>query len=157
MNLISYSEEQTKNIACELVRKYQQILSKKCLIFALEGELGTGKTIFAKGVAKALGIKKIIRSPSFIIEKEFPYSINDLGGKFYHLDLWRMESEDEVAKLKIEDLIKPGNVILIEWAEKMTAMLEKLRDFRKVVLFSVKLSYLKRSLRKIEVKLFAEK
>jgi len=147
----SKSEEQTKKIAAELVNKFKNQLTKKCLIFALEGELGTGKTIFAKGVAEALGIKKIIRSPSFIIQREFPYTLGDLNGKFYHIDLWRMENEKEVAKLKIEDLTKSGNVVLIEWAEKMGILSEKFKKMLDVIFLYIKIFHEGENERRLEV------
>lgn len=138
--MISTSEKQTKKIARQLVEKYQNLLKNKCLIFALEGELGAGKTIFAKGVAEALGIKKVIRSPSFIIQREFPYKLENVSGNFFHIDLWRMESGAEVEKLKIQELIKSGNVILIEWAEKMG---EKKMIFKKknIILVKIKIKF----------------
>lgn len=150
--IVSDSERKTKKIAFDLVNNFQGQLSKKCLIFALEGDLGAGKTVFAKGVAEALGIKKIVRSPSFIIQREFPYEFGKVKGKFYHMDLWRMESEAEVEKLKIKELIKSGNVILIEWAEKTVWMLEKLKNNQQAVLLSIKISHLKNTSRKIEIK-----
>lgn len=149
--MISTSERQTKEIAAQLVKKYKNLLENKCLIFALEGDLGAGKTIFAKGVAEALGIKKVICSPSFIIQREFPFNFENINGNFVHIDLWRMESEEEVEKLKVEELIKPGNVILVEWAEKMVRMLEKLKNNQQIVLLSIKMSHLKNTFRKIEI------
>ena len=148
---ISSSETQTKKIAAELVEKYAGLLKDKCLIFALEGDLGTGKTVFAKGVAEALGIKKVIRSPSFIIQREFSYQLDDISGNFVHIDLWRMENELEVEKLKIGEVVMPGNVILIEWAEKMAAELKRFAKNKQKVSFSVKISYLKNTFRKIEI------
>lgn len=149
--MISDSEKQTRLIAAGLIKKYQHELTTKCLIFTLQGDLGSGKTVFAKGVAEALGIKKIIRSPSFIIQREFPYQNKGVKGNFVHLDLWRTGSETEVKKLKIEDSIKPGNVILIEWAEKMGTILNKLIDLNSVIITSVKISHLKETSRKIEI------
>jgi len=148
---LSSSENKTRNLAKKLIGLNKNQLSKKCLIFALEGDLGTGKTIFAKGVAEALGIKKVIRSPSFIIQREFPYTLNDASGKFFHIDLWRMESEREVEKLKIEELIIPGNVILIEWAEKMGKLTKNIFDFKKVLIIRLKITFFTENQRKIEI------
>lgn len=148
--MISTSEIETKKIANQLLDKYKKELEDKCLIFALEGDLGSGKTIFAKGVAEALGIKKVIRSPSFIIQREFPYKIDNLNGNFVHIDLWRMENEREVEKLKIEGLVKPGNVVLIEWAEKMGSLLNKITKIENSLVLRVKLRYINEKTRKIE-------
>ncbi|HNP89236.1 MAG TPA: tRNA (adenosine(37)-N6)-threonylcarbamoyltransferase complex ATPase subunit type 1 TsaE [Candidatus Woesebacteria bacterium] len=149
--MISDSEKQTRLIAAGLVKKYRRELKAKCLIFTLRGDLGSGKTVFAKGVAEALGIKKIIRSPSFIIKREFSFGIDKVKGNFVHFDLWRMESEEEVRKLKIEDSIKPGNVILIEWAEKTSRLLKKILSDKETVVFTIKISETKENFRKIRI------
>jgi len=149
--MISDSEKQTRLIAAGLIKKYRRELKAKCLIFTLRGDLGSGKTVFAKGVAEALGIKKIIRSPSFIIQREFSYENEGVKGNFVHLDLWRMESKAEVKKLKIENSIKPGNVILIEWAEKMGAIAEKLNGLNEAKIIAVKIGFVDETKRKLEI------
>ena len=148
--MISNSEKQTKKIAAELVKKNVNLLKEKCLVIALEGDLGAGKTVFAKGVAEALGIKKVIRSPSFIIQREFPYQLEIIGGNFVHIDLWRIGSEEEVKKLRIEESIKPGNVILIEWAEKMG---DREIIFRKknIILIKIKISSVNETTRNFQL------
>lgn len=151
MILISYSEKETKKFAADLIKEFQNQLNKKCLILALEGELGIGKTVFAKGVAEALGIKKVVRSPSFIIEREFPYKLFKISGKFVHIDLWRIESEKEIEKLKIERHFQPGNVILIEWAEKIKKFLSQIKKRSTVVVVLVRLIYVDEKARKIEI------
>jgi tRNA threonylcarbamoyl adenosine modification protein YjeE len=150
--MISNSEGKTKRIAAKFVEKYKSQLRQKCLIFALEGDLGVGKTIFAKGVAEALGIKKVIRSPSFIIQREFPYKVDGFGGNFIHIDLWRMESGLEVKKLKIEELIKPSNVILIEWAEKIGDLWPKLLGERKTLVLYIKINHIDKQKRELNIK-----
>jgi len=149
--MISDSEKQTCLIAAGLIKKYQHESATKCLILALRGDLGSGKTVFAKGVAEALGIKKIIRSPSFIIQREFSFEIDKVKGNFVHFDLWRMESEEEVKKLKIEDSIKPGNVILIEWAEKMGTIAERLNGLNEAKVITVKIGFIDEIKRKLEI------
>ena len=150
--MISNSEKQTKKIAQELIEKYKNYLEEKCLILALEGDLGTGKTVFAKGAAEALGIKKVIRSPSFIIMREFPYALRTSKGKFYHLDLWRMESEKEILSLRIRDLIKPENILVIEWAEKMAKLWPKILNRQKNLLVKIEIKSVGRSKREIEIR-----
>lgn len=93
-------------------------------LLALTGELGSGKTTFAQGLAKGLGIKQRIISPTFILMRKY-----DLGSKnFYHVDLYRLEDnvEREVRNLGIEEIWDdPKNIIVIEWAEKIKNMLPK--------------------------------
>jgi len=95
-----------------------------CLLFALQGQLGAGKTQFAKGLAQALAIKANISSPTFNLIKEYPFDHHT----FYHLDTWRLEKGEELLDLGLEKMIKPGNVIAIEWLQKVRGILEKLEQ-----------------------------
>ncbi len=81
-------------------------------VILLYGELGAGKTTFAKELGNALGITDEIDSPSFILLKEYHTGMLPL----YHLDLYRMKEEDELMDLGIFDMIESG-VTLIEWPE----------------------------------------
>ena len=76
----------------------------------LEGELGAGKTTFTKGLAKALGVEDEVTSPTFTIMNQY------LGGKYplYHLDMYRIEKEEDIYELGVEDEIDNG-VTIIEW------------------------------------------
>lgn len=99
-------------------------------VIALYGELGSGKTTFVQGLAKELGIKKII-SPTFIIVRSYKirFKIYDLRIKnFYHIDLYRVESSKDIEELGIKELINdPENIVVIEWAERMKNLLPKER------------------------------
>lgn len=81
-------------------------------VLSLFGELGSGKTFFAKALGTFLGIGDEIDSPSFVIFKEYHC------GRFplYHLDLYRLTSEDELLDLGLLDMIETG-ITLIEWPE----------------------------------------
>ena len=76
----------------------------------LEGELGAGKTTFTKGLAKALGVEDEVTSPTFTIMNQY------LGGKYplYHLDMYRIEKEEDIYELGVEDEIDNG-ITIIEW------------------------------------------
>lgn len=93
-------------------------------ILALSGELGSGKTTFVQGLAKGLGIKQRIISPTFILVRKY-----DLGSKnFYHIDLYRLETgiDREVRNLGIEEIWdNPENIVAIEWAEKIKKIVPK--------------------------------
>ncbi len=119
--IFSKSEKQTKKIGQILG---QEILKQKqTIILALVGELGAGKTTFLKGLAKGLGIKKTIISPTFLIFKEYP--INKQR-KFYHFDCYRLKSKKELFSLGFEDIINQKKaVIAIEWAKKFLKYLPK--------------------------------
>ena len=82
----------------------------------LEGELGMGKTVFARGIAAGLGIApEEVCSPSFTLIQEYG------GGRLrlYHIDLYRIEQADELATLGIEDLLSSGAVVVVEWGERL--------------------------------------
>ncbi len=108
--LFSLSPKETFNIAKSLSAKL-----KGGELIILEGELGMGKTVFAKGIAAGLGIDpNDITSPSFLI-------INEHQGrlKLYHIDLYRLKDAREMEDLGIRDLLEIGAVIVIEWGERL--------------------------------------
>lgn len=91
-------------------------------VVALHGDLGAGKTTFTQGIAKGLGIKKRIISPTFVIVRS--YKIKN----FYHIDLYRTESKNDIEGLGIEEILKnPENIVVIEWAERLGNLLPKKR------------------------------
>jgi len=96
--------------------------------FALQGELGSGKTTFVKGLAKGLGVEQRIISPTFIIMRKYdiPLVHQPKGIKhFYHIDLYRLEGavESELINIGAPDIWgKKQNVVAVEWAEKVTGM-----------------------------------
>lgn len=133
MIFISKSEKDTQKIASKLALKYQN-----GAVIALSGNLGAGKTTFAQGFTKGLGIKNKIISPTFVLIKEYslPQNIKDQtclpAGRFYHIDLYRLKNQQEIENLGLNDLfINPKNIILIEWAEKLTN-LSKSKKFIKI-------------------------
>ena len=91
----------------------QNIESEKFpnMVICLNGELGTGKTVFVKGFAGALGIKDPITSPTFNIVKEY------LNGELplYHMDVYRLE--DNKDNIGLTDYFNKGGVTIIEWAD----------------------------------------
>lgn len=93
-------------------------------IVALYGDLGSGKTTFVQGLARRLGIKKRIISPTFVIVRTYKIGFNN----FYHIDLYRIESEKDIEGLGIGEIMNdPKSVVVIEWAEKMKDLLPKKR------------------------------
>lgn len=90
------------------------------MIICLDGELGSGKTIFTKGIANALGIDQNITSPTFTIIKEYEGEL-----PLYHMDVYRLNGN--VEGIGIEEYFKKDGVVVIEWAETIKEILPKER------------------------------
>lgn len=88
-------------------------------IFLLNGDLGTGKTVFAQGFAKGLGIEDYVNSPTFTIMKEY----DDGRLPLYHFDVYRIGSPEEMYDLDYEEYLYGEGVCLIEWAELIEELL----------------------------------
>ena len=89
-------------------------------VVALVGELGAGKTQFIKGLAAGAGVGKptYVSSPSFTLINEYPGKV-----PFYHIDLFRLESQKEAEGLGLEDYLHGGGITAIEWADKIPSLL----------------------------------
>ena len=82
---------------------------------ALYGDLGTGKTTFAKGLAAGLGIKETVKSPTYGI-----YTIYKSGNMpFVHVDAYRLENPDHFEDLLIDEIVADPKILCIEWPEKI--------------------------------------
>lgn len=93
-------------------------------VVALLGELGTGKTLFVKGICQAFGAQEHVSSPSFVILNR--YEGKDQSNKellIYHLDLYRVNSLDEIYDLGYEEFFYGEGITLIEWAEQLGDLL----------------------------------
>ncbi len=99
------NEEETIEIA-------QNIESEKFpnMVICLRGDLGTGKTVFTKGIAQALGISEVITSPTFNIIKEYDGEL-----PLYHMDVYRLDGK--VDDLGLDEYYKKGGIVVIEWAD----------------------------------------
>ena len=115
----SSSDIETKELARELLRKYRGVLDEGCLVIGLTGELGAGKTVFAKGIGEELEVTSTINSPSYTYVMEHRFET----GKLIHIDLWRVEREVDFKALGINDLLSKGNVVLIEWPKSFIEQL----------------------------------
>lgn len=135
--ILSRSEEETKNFGKELWQKYEPYINKRAVVFALEGQMGAGKTQFAKGLAKAMGIDDEVVSPTFNLQLE--YNSPEKNIRMVHFDAWRMQNGDELEDLGIDELIKQRSVVVVEWADKVA---DKIRAFEEeAVIVWVKIEY----------------
>jgi len=88
-------------------------------VVCLDGDLGVGKTVFVKGVAKGLGIKEPVVSPTFTILQEYREGRIPL----YHFDVYRIEDPEEMYEIGFDDYLYGDGVCLIEWAKRVTELL----------------------------------
>ena len=87
-------------------------------VIAVQGTLGAGKTTFARGVARGLGIAEAVTSPTYQLVLEYEGALDGGGAvTFYHVDLYRVDSSAELASLALDDFIHGTGVALVEWAE----------------------------------------
>ncbi|HPC40626.1 MAG TPA: tRNA (adenosine(37)-N6)-threonylcarbamoyltransferase complex ATPase subunit type 1 TsaE [Spirochaetota bacterium] len=107
-NLISHSMEETLDLAAELGRN-----AAPGSVFALIGELGAGKTIVAKGIARGMGITDEITSPTFTLMEIYEGAV-----PLYHFDLYRINSPDELDQLFFEEYWEGDGISVIEWADR---------------------------------------
>ena len=142
---ISNNVEETIKIGEKLIINNEKLIKKRCFIFALQGELGAGKTQFAKGVARGLGIKENIKSPTFILCSEYPFHRHT----FYHIDTWRMQNKSELLDIGFEKMLMSGNVIVIEWGQKVFDVLKKMEKRKDVKIVWVKIETVGKNERKI--------
>lgn len=153
---ISKSPSQTKKIAKHITHKLVHGLPfstsprlrgagtvHRPLIFILQGELGTGKTVFVKGIGEYLGIPDIV-SPTYTIYDEYPISkIEDRSSiidyrYLYHFDLYQIEEEEEFEHLGIERMLRDKNILCIEWGEKAESLLTLLKEKSDIVYIHIR-------------------
>ena len=93
-------------------------------VVLLHGDLGAGKTTLAKGIATAFGIEDVVSSPSFSLVNEYDTGLAAAVTRLYHLDLYRLRSEADLASIGFEDFVAPADgVTLVEWPERAATAL----------------------------------
>ena len=108
---LSESEESTS----EFAEKYAATL-KPYDVVILDGEMGAGKTAFVKGLAKGLGIKEEVTSPTYAY-------MNDYDGRLFHYDCYRIESAEQAERMGLADYFDMGGICVIEWAQNIAPLL----------------------------------
>lgn len=135
---VTRSEKQTFDLGIRFAKKLQG-----GEIIGLIGNLGAGKTIFIKGLAKGLGIKQTITSPTFVLMKIYKINKRESETNLHesqiqwlcHIDAYRLKSSQDLIDIGIEDYLKKKNTVtVIEWAEKVRDILPKNAIFVKITI-----------------------
>lgn len=115
MEFITHSPEETEKIGETLAKSLQP-----GTILAYRGDLGAGKTAFTRGLARGLGCKETVTSPTYTIVNEY------LGGRLplFHFDMYRLASSDDLWDIGWEDYLERGGVCAVEWSENVQDAME---------------------------------
>ena len=115
MEFITHSPEETEQLGAALGRKLNP-----GTIIAYEGDLGAGKTAFTRGLARGLGAKDMVTSPTYTIVNEY------LSGRMplFHFDMYRLASSDDLWDIGWEDYLERGGVCAVEWSENAADAME---------------------------------
>ena len=116
---ISHSPAETESLGESWGRDAQS-----GLVIALSGDLGAGKTQLVRGLARGLGVTTRVHSPTFTLVNEY----NSGRLKLFHLDLYRLETPEQLYSAGIEEFLKPDGVAVIEWAERLEDGRWKMED-----------------------------
>ena len=101
----------------EFAKEYAQTLRPGDVVL-LDGDMGAGKTLFAKGVALGLGIEEQVTSPTYAY-------MNDYDGRLFHYDCYRIECVEQAERLGLADYLDMGGICLIEWWQNIAPLLPK--------------------------------
>ena len=115
MEVITHSPEQTESVGAALAEHIQP-----GTVIAYRGDLGAGKTAFTRGLARGLGVKEPVTSPTYTLVNEY------LSGRLplFHFDMYRLGSADELFDIGWEDYLERGGVCAVEWSETVEEALE---------------------------------
>ncbi|OGF68980.1 tRNA (adenosine(37)-N6)-threonylcarbamoyltransferase complex ATPase subunit type 1 TsaE [Candidatus Giovannonibacteria bacterium RIFCSPLOWO2_02_FULL_45_14] len=115
LKAVTKNARETEKFAEAFAREVLRLKTKRAILIGLEGELGVGKTTFAKGFARGLGIKEEMKSPTFILMRVFRRK----NRNFFHIDAYR-------AELDFREFLKSNkNILLVEWSDKVEKFLPK--------------------------------
>ena len=115
MEYITNSPEETEAVGAALAAQLQP-----GTVIAYRGDLGAGKTAFTRGLAKGLGCRELVTSPTYTIVNEY------LGGRLplFHFDMYRLSSSDDLFDIGWEDYLERGGICAVEWSENVEDAME---------------------------------
>lgn len=140
--------EKTGAFVDELYEKLRKYMGKKNIVFLLQGELGAGKTYFTKYLAKKLGIKNMVVSPTFTLCNEYTGRVNKKPVILNHMDTYRMYDASEIDDLRPQELFRSPNIVVIEWANKVVDYIQKY--VQKSVVVKIKITVVGENTRRFE-------
>jgi tRNA threonylcarbamoyladenosine biosynthesis protein TsaE len=111
---IEFTLHNIKSVAEKLWQR-----NKQYSVWALHGEMGSGKTTFIHALCEVLQVKDVVSSPTFAIINEYR---SPAAGIIYHMDWYRLKNEEEAMQAGIEDALLSGNLCLIEWPDKAAGL-----------------------------------
>ena len=125
LKIISNSSTTTQKVARLFAKELSKEKIRTARVIALHGNLGAGKTTFIQGFLRGLGVKSKITSPTFVILKNYKIKKGNYA-KAYHIDCYRIQSSQEILDLGFKEIISnPGNIVLVEWPERISAIMPK--------------------------------
>ena len=115
MHYVTQSPAETENLGAALAERLQP-----GTVIAYTGDLGAGKTAFTRGLARGLGYREPVTSPTYTIVNEY------LGGRLplFHFDMYRLASSDDLWDIGWEDYLERGGVCAVEWSENVSDAME---------------------------------
>lgn len=118
---MKFEQKDIPNLAEKIINNISKRKNKGSIVLALTGDLGTGKTTLTKEIAKQLGIKKSVISPTFVIMKFYslPPKQKILPNikKLIHVDAYRLENDSDLLKIGWAEIMGGHNLIIVEWPE----------------------------------------
>ena len=115
-----------QNLGNSIISRLEKGMAPSDRVYCLYGDLGSGKTTFTQGFAKGCGITSRLLSPTFIIVRR--YEIPNTQGFLYHMDLYRLHTMQQLRDIGLEEILSDQkSCVIIEWAEKLEALLPKAR------------------------------
>ena len=134
-----------------IVTKYKNVLANNCLLIMFNAELGAGKTHFVKGIAKALEINEIVKSPTYSLIQEYDFELNGNKSKLVHFDAWRLENLKELDKLGLEEYMVNGNIIAVEWAGATEEYFKSLENRKNLYSIQIQIEYIDSDKRRLNI------
>ena len=130
IEIAAYGAQETQKIA-RLLAKAIKPHPHGAMVIALEGDLGAGKTTFAQGFARALGVKENVLSPTFVLLKIYELRQETRNKRqgfkyFIHIDCYRIQNPKDLIHLGLKDILKDRDaIVLIEWADRIKKILPR--------------------------------